>query len=75
MSKMRTKYVPGPGTYDTSQSNSFTDALDAINETGRKGAVFSTVKRFDADKKTIIGPGSYNLDYDSLSKKGGHIPK
>lgn len=71
MSKMRTRYVPGPGFYNPKSNDSLTDAINNLADSGKKGPILSTVKRFDVDKKNIIGPGSYDLKLDSLSKKGG----
>lgn len=44
-------------------------------EAAKKGAAFSTVKRFNVDKLSLLGPGSYDTLNDSFSKKGGLIGK
>jgi hypothetical protein len=75
MSKMRTRYVPGPGFYNPKFNDSLTNEIDNLTETGKKGAIFSTVKRFNVDNKNILGPGSYNPNYDLSSKKGVAISK
>ncbi len=74
MSKMRTKYAPGPGFYNPN-NNSFSNEVDNLIETGNKGAVFSSVKRFNVDKKDILGPGAYDVQNNSFSKKGGLMGK
>jgi hypothetical protein len=75
MSKMKTRYVPGPGFYNPKLNDSLTNALESLNDSNKKGAIFSTVKRFNVDKKNLIGPGSYDTNYDTLSKKGIAISK
>lgn len=74
MSKMRTKYGPGPGFYNPN-NNSFTQEIESLTEANKKGAIFSTVKRFNTDKKIMLGPGEYQVKDESFSKKGGKFSK
>ncbi len=62
--------MPGPGFYNPKLNDSLTNALENLNDSNKKGAIFSRVKRFDVDKKNLIGPGSYDVNYENRSKKG-----
>ena len=72
---MRTRVVPGPGTYNINKCDTFTSTLNSIVESSKNGAIFSSVKRFSVDKKSIVGPGTYEPKDDSFSKKGGLISR
>lgn len=51
ITKRRTKYIPGPGTY-------YKEEPDYVPEVGPS---FSNSKRFTEDPKVNLGPGEYRI--------------
>lgn len=75
MSKNRTKYNPGPGSYNANKNQFFTNIMEVDLANNRKGVTFTSVKRFPVDKNSIIGPGTYQINRDLKPKNGIAVSK